>query len=129
MVFCILVLFGITQSAGKGIAEFFYSFLADRILYMKIVLRHINVSVPDNALNGLQINAQCLHLRHIGMAAVVWSQLFDTINLFDLSLELVSEIGGITGRVRFANFPDIFVGSIPKLDSFRSAPVLYGERR
>ena len=38
---------------------------------MEIMLSHLGVGVAYDALDGLDIHAQCLHLRHIGVAAAV----------------------------------------------------------
>ena len=46
----------------ERLAEALYGILADEILYMEIMLRHIGVGVAYDALDGLDIHAQSLHL-------------------------------------------------------------------
>ena len=47
---------------AERLAEALYRVLADGILHMEIMLRHIGVGVSYDALDGLDIHAQSLHL-------------------------------------------------------------------
>ena len=62
-----LFCFGLVDT--ECIAEFLYCCLANRILDMKVMLRHIQVRMADNALDRRQVNAQRLHLAYVGMSA------------------------------------------------------------
>lgn len=45
----------------KCLGKFSNSFLADDVLYMKIVLSHIHICVANDALNHREIHTQGLH--------------------------------------------------------------------
>ena len=62
-----LFCFGLVDT--ECIAEFLHCCLANRILDMKVMLRHIQVCMSDNALNRRQVNAKRLHLAYVGMSA------------------------------------------------------------
>ena len=57
----LLCLIGFVLCAER-LAEALYRVLADGILHMEIMLRHIGVGVSYDALDGLDIHAQSLHL-------------------------------------------------------------------
>ena len=49
---------------------------------MEIMLSHLGVGVAYDALDGLDINAQRLHLRYIGVAAAVRCEQADIARFF-----------------------------------------------
>ena len=49
---------------------------------MEIMLSHLGVGVAYDALDGLNVHAQCLHLRHIGVAAAVRCEQADIARFF-----------------------------------------------
>ena len=51
--------------------ELFDGLLPDAVLYVQVVLGHVDVRVTDDALDGRQIHAESLHLRHVGVSAVL----------------------------------------------------------
>ena len=63
---------------------------------MEIMLRHIDVCMTDNALDGGEIHAQSLKLTDIGMSTTVGSQNANSFNFAYGSLELVPEVGWVT---------------------------------
>ena len=48
---------------------------------MEIMLSHFGIGMAYDALDGLDIHAQCLHLRHIGVAAVVRCEQADSARI------------------------------------------------
>ena len=83
---------------------------------MEIMLSHLGIGVAYDTLNGLDIHAQCLHLRHIGVAAAVRREQADIARFFQRFAEYIPEMGGIAGQAGFGTFPDELVGGIPQLD-------------
>ena len=49
---------------------------------MEIMLSHLGIGVAYDALDGLDIHAQRLHLRHIGVAAAVRCEQADIARFF-----------------------------------------------
>ena len=45
--------------------------LPDRVLYVEVVLRHANIGVSHDTLDGGQVHTQCHHLADKGMSADV----------------------------------------------------------
>ena len=64
---------------------------------MEIMLSHLGIGVAYDTLDGLDIHAQCLHLRHIGVAAAVGCEQADIARFFQRFAEHVAEMGGIAG--------------------------------
>ena len=54
--------------------------LTNRILNMKIMFCHINVSMANQTLDGSKVNTQSLHLRNIRMSAAMGSENSNTFN-------------------------------------------------
>ena len=57
---------------GKCLCEFVNSFLANTILYVQVMLRHVYICMAYNTLDSRKVNTQSLHLANIGMSARVW---------------------------------------------------------
>ena len=87
---------------------------------MEIMLSHLGVGMAYDALDGLDIHAQRLHLRHIGVAAAVRREQADIARFFQRFAEYIPEMGGIAGQARLGAFPDELVGGIPQLDGTRA---------
>ena len=87
---------------------------------MEIMLSHLGVGVAYDALDGLDIHAQRLHLRHIGVAAAVRREQADIARFFQRFAEHIPEMGGIAGQAGLGAFPDELVGGIPQLDGTRA---------
>ena len=83
---------------------------------MEIMLSHLGVGVAYDALDGLNVHAQRLHLRHIGVAAAVRREQADIARFFQRFAEYIPEMGGVAGQAGFGTFPDELVGGIPQLD-------------
>ena len=83
---------------------------------MEIMLSHLGVGVAYDALDGLNVHAQRLHLRHIGVAAAVRREQADIARFFQRFAEYIPEMGGIAGQAGFGTFPDELVGGISQLD-------------
>ena len=83
---------------------------------MEIMLSHLGISMAYDALDGLDVHAQCLHLRHIGVAAAVRREQADIARFFQRFAEYIPEMGGIAGQAGLGAFPDELVGGIPQLD-------------
>ena len=62
------------------------------LLHMQIVPGHIDFCVADDILDGLNVHAQCLHLRNKGMPAAMWRQYADTLDRLQCLLELVTKM-------------------------------------
>ena len=73
---------------------------------MEIVLGHVDVGMADDTLDGGKINAQSLQLADVSVPAAVGSQNANPFNFTNGSLELVSEVGRVTGLIFFACLPD-----------------------
>ena len=65
---------------------------------MEIMLSHLGIGVANDALDGLDIHAQRLHLRHIGVAAAVRREQADIARFFQRFAEYIPEMGGIAGK-------------------------------
>ena len=87
---------------------------------MEIMLSHLGVGVAYDALDGLNVHAQCLHLRHIGVAAAVRCEQADIARFFQRFAEHIPEMGGVAGQAGLGAFPDELVGGIPQLDGTRT---------
>lgn len=87
---------------------------------MEIMLSHLGVGMAYDALDGLDIHAQRLHLRHIGVAAAVRREQADIARFFQRFAKYIPEMGGIAGQAGLGAFPDELVGSIPQLDGARA---------
>ena len=87
---------------------------------MEIMLSHLGISMAYDALDGLNIHAQRLHLRHIGVAAAVRREQADIARFFQRFAEYIPEMGGIAGQAGLGAFPDELVGDIPQLDGARA---------
>ena len=87
---------------------------------MEIMLSHLGISMAYDALDGLDVHAQCLHLRHIGVAAAVRCEQADIVRFFQRFAEYIPEMRGIAGKARLGAFPDELVGGIPQLDGTRA---------
>ena len=77
----------------KGFTKSLCGFQSFGFLHMQIVPGHIDFCVADDILDGLNVHAQCLHLRNKGMSATMWRQHTDTLDLLQGFLELVTEMG------------------------------------
>ena len=73
---------------------------------MEIMLSHLGIGVAYDALDGLDIHAQRLHLRHIGVAAAVRREQADITRFFQRFAEYIPEMRGIAGKARLGAFPD-----------------------
>ena len=87
---------------------------------MEIMLSHLGVGVAYDALDGLDIHAQRLHLRHIGVAAAVRCEQADIARFFQRFAEHIPEMGGVAGQAGLGAFPDELIGGIPQLDGARA---------
>ena len=65
---------------------------------MEIMLSHLGIGMAYDALDGLDIHAQRLHLRHIGVAATVRREQADIARFFQRFAEHIPEMGGIAGQ-------------------------------
>ena len=64
---------------------------------MEIMLSHLGIGVAYDALDGLDIHTQRLHLRHISVAAAVWGEQANIASFFQRFAEHIAEMGGIAG--------------------------------
>ena len=87
---------------------------------MEIMLSHFGIGMAYNALDGLNIYAQRLHLRHIGVAAAIRSEQANIASFFQRFAEHITEMGGIAGQASLGAFPDELVGGIAQLDGTRA---------
>ena len=87
---------------------------------MEIMLSHLGISMTYDALDGLNVHAQRLHLRHIGVAAAVRCEQADIARFFQRFAEYIPEMRGVAGQARLGTFPDELVGGIPQLDGTRA---------
>ena len=87
---------------------------------MEIMLSHFGIGMAYDALDGLNIHAQRLHLRHIGVAAAMRSEQADIARFFQRFAEHIPEMGGVAGQAGLGAFPDELVGSIPQFDGTRA---------
>lgn len=77
--------------------ELFDALLPDAVLYVQVVLGHVDVRMTDDALDGRQIHAESLHLRHVGVSAGMGRQHPHTGDLGQSLFEVVAESGGLQG--------------------------------
>ena len=70
------------------------------------MLSHVDVGVTDDTLDGGKINAQSLQLADIGVPAAVGGQDTYPFYLTNGTLELIPEVGWVTGLIFFACLPD-----------------------
>lgn len=68
------------SSHTKCLIEDLNGLLLDRGLHVQIVLRHIQIRVPDHALDRGHVYTQRLHLRDVGVPAGMWRQLADSFD-------------------------------------------------
>ena len=87
---------------------------------MEIMLSHLGVGMAYDALDSLNVHAQRLHLRHIGVAAAVGREQADIARFFQRFAEYIPEMGGVAGQAGLGAFPDELVGGIPQLDGTRA---------
>ena len=80
---------------------------------MEIMLSHFGIGMAYDALDGLDVHAQRLHLRHIGVAAAVRREQADIARFFQRFAEHIPEMGGIAGQAGLGAFPDELIGGIP----------------
>ncbi len=76
---------------------------------MQIVLRHIQIRVPDHALDRGQVYAQCLHLRDIGVPAGMGRQLADSFDRAYLLLECIPVVFGVEGLFLAGRLQDVLL--------------------
>ena len=74
----------------KGFAEPIDGILPDGFLYVEVVLRHTDIGVSYDTLDGREVYAQRLHLADIGMSAAVRRQERDFGNGLQSLFELVT---------------------------------------
>ena len=87
---------------------------------MEIMLSHLGISMAYDALDGLDVHAQRLHLRYISVAAAVGREQADIARFFQRFAEYIPEMGGIAGQAGLGAFPDELVVGIPQLDGTRA---------
>ena len=87
---------------------------------MEIMLSHLGIGVAYDALDGLNIHAQCLHLRHISVAAAMRGEQANIASFFQRFAEYIPEMGGVAGQTGLGAFPDELIGGIPQLDGTRT---------
>ena len=75
--------------SAKSRIECLYGFLFDRALHMQIMLRHVQIRIPHHALDGREIHAQGLHLRHVGVTAGMGRQFPDAVKGTYILLEFI----------------------------------------
>ena len=76
----------------KSFTKSLRGFQSFGFLHMQIVPGHIDFCVTDDILDGLNVHAQCLHLRNKGMPAAMWRQYADTLDSLQGFLELVTKM-------------------------------------
>ena len=65
---------------------------------MEIMLSHFGIGMAYDALDGLNVHAQRLHLRHIGVAAAMRSEQANIASFFQRFAEHITEMDGISSR-------------------------------
>ena len=98
----------------KGFAEPIDGIQSDGLLYVEVMLRHIHIGVAHNALDGGEINAQCLHLRDVSMSAGMRRKEWDFRDGFQRLAELIAEVRGIAGVVLLPLLPDKLLLRLPQ---------------
>ena len=93
----LLCLIGFVLCAER-LAEALYRVLADGFLNMEIMLSHLGVGMTYDALDGLNIHAQRLHLRHIGVAAAVRREQADIARFFQRLRNTSRKWVGLQGK-------------------------------
>ena len=71
---------------------------------MEIMLSHFGVSVSYDALDGLNVHTQRLHLRHIGVAAAMRSEQANIASFFQRFAEHITEMG-VNANIYLSHFP------------------------
>lgn len=114
----------------KGFAEPVDGVLPDGFLYVEVVLRHADIGVSNDTLDGSQVHPQRLHLADIGVSAAVWRQEGYFGNGLQSLFELVTEMSRITRAVFLSYFPDKPLIRVPQGNRavaqafrYRDAPV------
>lgn len=97
---------------------------------MEVVLRHADIGVSHDTLDGSQVHTKRLHLADIGVSAAVWRQEGYFGNGLQSLFELVTEMSRITRAVFLSYFPDKLLIRIPQGNRavaqafrYRDAPV------
>lgn len=110
--------------------ELFDALLPDAVLYVQVVLGHVDVRMTDDALDGRQIHAESLHLRHVGVSAGMGRQQSYLRDGLQCLAELIPEVGGVAGLIHLAGFPDKLLIRVPQGNCavaqafrYRDAPV------
>lgn len=98
----------------KGFAEPFDGVLPDGFLYVEVVLRHADIGMSHDALDGSQVHTQRLHLADIGMSAAVRGQERHFGNGLQSFFELVTEMSRIARAVFLSDFPDKLLIRVPQ---------------
>ena len=98
----------------KGFAEPINGILPDGFLYVEVVLRHADIGVSHDTLDGSQVHTQRLHLADIGMPAAVRRQEGYFGNGLQSFFELVTEMSGIARAVFLSYFPDKLLIRVPQ---------------
>ena len=62
---------------------------------MEIMLSHLGVGMAYDALDGLDVHAQRLHLRYISVAAAVGCEQADIARFFQRFAEYIPEMRGV----------------------------------
>ena len=109
----------------KGFAEPVDGVLPDGFLYVEVVLRHADIGVSHDTLDGSQVYAQRLHLADIGMSAAVRRQERHFGNSLQCFLELVTEVSGIARAVFLSDFPDKRLIRVPQGNRAVAKPFRY----
>ena len=78
------------------------------------MLRHTDIGVSHDTLDGSQVHTQRLHLADIGMSAAVRRQERDFGNSLQSLFELVTEMSRITRAVFLSYFPDKLLIRVPQ---------------
>ena len=110
-----LRIFGRMPVDGKRFRKAADGFLPDAVLNMEIMLSHIHIRVPYDALNGGKVHAKRLHLRNIGVSAGIGCQLAHAFDLFENFPKFIPEIGGVARSVLLALLTDEFRIDLTKL--------------
>ena len=84
---------------------------------MEIMFSHFGIGMAYDALDGLNIHAQRLHLRHIGVSAAVRREQAEIARFCQRFAEHIPEMGGVAGQAGLGAFPDELIGGIPQLDA------------
>ena len=107
-------IFRFAAACWKGFAEPVDGVLPDGFLYVEIVLRHADIGMSDDALDGSQVHTKRLHLDDIGVSAAVRRQEGYFGNGLQSLFELVTEMSRITWAVFLSYFPDKLLIRVPQ---------------